>query len=106
MLVDDALRAAGVVRAFEGPIVDVGSGGKGLLARPREYDHPSRRVRVEFLQCPDQFLLQHHRHRVQFFGAVQGDESRRILRADENRLELHGDGPGKATGRLEPSLPC
>ena len=43
MLVDDALRAAGVVRSFEGPIVDVGSGG-GSPGIPLASALPEREV--------------------------------------------------------------
>jgi 16S rRNA (guanine527-N7)-methyltransferase len=43
MLVDDALRAADVVRSFEGPIVDVGSGG-GSPGIPLASALPEREV--------------------------------------------------------------
>jgi 16S rRNA (guanine527-N7)-methyltransferase len=43
MLVDDALRAADVVRSFEGPIVDVGSGG-GSPGIPLAFALPEREV--------------------------------------------------------------
>jgi 16S rRNA (guanine527-N7)-methyltransferase len=53
MLVDDALRAADVVRSFEGPIVDVGSGG-GSPGIPLAVALPEREVTLleaEWRKC-------------------------------------------------------
>ena len=85
--------------------VDVRPRGEGLLTRPCDDDNASRLVRVKFAEGADEFFFQDHRHRVQLVRAVQGDKRNRILRADENRLESHGMRRGKATGRLESSLP-
>jgi 16S rRNA (guanine527-N7)-methyltransferase len=43
MLLDDALRAAPVLRSFDGPIVDVGSGG-GSPGIPLAFELPDREV--------------------------------------------------------------
>ena len=57
-LLDDSLRGVGVVREFDGPIVDVGSGG-GVPGIPLAASLPDREVtlleatrrKVDFLEC-------------------------------------------------------
>jgi 16S rRNA (guanine527-N7)-methyltransferase len=86
MLVDDALRAAGVVRAFEGPIVDVGSGG-GSPGIPLAAVLPEREVT----------LLEAERRKCDFLEQWAPPNARVVWgRAEEQPVDTYGVALAKA----------
>jgi 16S rRNA (guanine527-N7)-methyltransferase len=86
MLVDDALRAADVVRSFEGPIVDVGSGG-GSPGIPLAVALPEREVT----------LLEAERRKCDFLEQWAPPNVRVVWgRAEEQGVETYGVALAKA----------
>ena len=86
MLVDDALRAAGVVRSFEGPIVDVGSGG-GSPGIPLASALPEREVT----------LLEAERRKCDFLEQWAPPNARAVWgRAEEQPVDTYGVALAKA----------
>jgi 16S rRNA (guanine527-N7)-methyltransferase len=86
MLVDDALRAADVVQSFEGPIVDVGSGG-GSPGIPLAFALPEREVT----------LLEAERRKCDFLEQWAPPNARVVWgRAEEQAVDTYGVALGKA----------
>jgi 16S rRNA (guanine527-N7)-methyltransferase len=88
MLVEDALRGAHVVRAFEGPIVDVGS-GSGTPGLPLATALPDRSVT----------LLESNGRKAAFLDRVAGEfPNVRVARgrAEEHETDHYGIGLAKA----------
>jgi len=86
MLVDDALRATDVVRSFEGPIVDVGSGG-GSPGIPLASALPEREVT----------LLEAERRKCDFLEQWAPPNVRVVWgRAEEQGVDMYGVALAKA----------
>jgi 16S rRNA (guanine527-N7)-methyltransferase len=86
MLVDDALHAVEVVRSFEGPIVDVGSGG-GSPGIPLAAALPEREVT----------LLEAERRKCDFLERWAPPNARVIWgRAEEQPVDTYGVALAKA----------
>jgi len=86
MLVHDALRAADVVRSFEGPIVDVGSGG-GSPGIPLASALPEREVT----------LLEAERRKCDFLEQWAPPNARVVWgRAEEHAVDTYGVALAKA----------
>ena len=86
MLLDDALRAVGVVSAFEGPIVDVGSGG-GAPGIPLAAALPDREV----------VLLEANGRKCEFLRAWAPENARVVRgRAEEQEADVFGVAVAKA----------
>ena len=88
MLLDDALRGADVVREFDGPIVDVGSGG-GTPGIPLAAAFPEREVT----------LLEAERRKCDFLERWTGDfPNVRVVwgRAEEQATDAFGVAVAKA----------
>jgi 16S rRNA (guanine527-N7)-methyltransferase len=86
MLVDDALRAFDVVRSFEGPIVDVGSGG-GSPGIPLASALPEREVT----------LLEAERRKCDFLEQWAPPNARVVWgRAEEQGVDAYGVALAKA----------
>jgi 16S rRNA (guanine527-N7)-methyltransferase len=89
MLVEDALRAAGVVRMFDGPIVDVGSGG-GSPGIPLASALPDREVT----------LLESARRKCDFLEQWAPPNARVVWgRAEEQAVDTYGVALAKALAR-------
>jgi 16S rRNA (guanine527-N7)-methyltransferase len=86
MLVDDALRAADILRAFDGPIVDVGSGG-GSPGIPLASALPEREVT----------LLEAERRKCDFLEQWAPPNARVVWgRAEEQPVDTYGVALAKA----------
>ena len=86
MLVDDALRAVELVRSFEGPIVDVGSGG-GSPGIPLALALPDRQVT----------LLEASRRKCDFLDRFAPPNARVVWgRAEEQEPDAYGVALAKA----------
>ncbi len=88
MLLDDSLRAKDVVESFEGPIVDVGSGG-GAPGIPLAAALPNREVT----------LLESERRKVDFLGRWTAElPNLRVVwgRAEEQETDQFGVALAKA----------
>ncbi|HEY8317035.1 MAG TPA: RsmG family class I SAM-dependent methyltransferase, partial [Gaiellaceae bacterium] len=86
MLVDDAVRAVDVVRAFEGPIVDVGSGG-GSPGIPLACALPERELT----------LLEAERRKCDFLEQWAPPNARVVWgRAEEQGVDTYGVALAKA----------
>jgi 16S rRNA (guanine527-N7)-methyltransferase len=88
MLVEDALRAVEVIREFEGPIIDVGSGG-GSPGIPIAASLPDRRVT----------LLEANTRKAQFLERVAADLPNVTIvhgRAEEQGADRYGVATAKA----------
>jgi 16S rRNA (guanine527-N7)-methyltransferase len=86
MLLDDALRAVDVVRSFEGPVVDVGSGG-GSPGIPLAAELPER----EFT------LVEAERRKCEFLEQWAPANARVVWgRAEEQERETYGVAVAKA----------
>jgi 16S rRNA (guanine527-N7)-methyltransferase len=86
MLVDDALRAVDVVRPFDGPIVDVGSGG-GSPGIPLAAALPEREVT----------LLEAERRKCDFLERWAPPNARVVWgRAEEQPVDTYGVALAKA----------
>ncbi|MGZ8716549.1 MAG: RsmG family class I SAM-dependent methyltransferase [Gaiellaceae bacterium] len=89
MLLDDALRAADLVRGFDGPIVDVGSGG-GSPGIPLAFELPDRRVT----------LLEAERRKCDFLERWAPPNATVVWgRAEEQKTDAYGVALAKALGR-------
>jgi 16S rRNA (guanine527-N7)-methyltransferase len=89
MLLDDALRAADVVRSFDGPIVDVGSGG-GSPGIPLALALPEREVT----------LLEAERRKCDFLERWAPANVRVVWgRAEEQPVDSYGVALAKALAR-------
>jgi 16S rRNA (guanine527-N7)-methyltransferase len=89
MLLDDALRAAELVRGLEGPIVDVGSGG-GSPGIPLAFELPDREVT----------LLEAERRKCDFLERwVPPNASVVWGRAEEQATDAYGVALAKALGQ-------
>jgi 16S rRNA (guanine527-N7)-methyltransferase len=86
MLLDDSLRGVGLVRATDGPVVDVGSGG-GAPGIPLAHALPER----EFV------LLEAERRKCEFLEAWAPRNARVVWgRAEEQELDWAGVAVAKA----------
>ena len=88
MLLDDALRGVGLVQSFEGPIVDVGSGG-GTPGIPLAASLPTREVR----------LLEAQRRKCEFLRRWEPElPNLRVIwgRAEEQPTDAFGVAVAKA----------
>ena len=86
MLLDDALRAVEVVRAYDGPIVDVGSGG-GSPGIPLAYALPDREVT----------LVEAERRKCDFLEQWAPENARVVWgRAEEQEVDAYGVAVAKA----------
>jgi 16S rRNA (guanine527-N7)-methyltransferase len=89
MLLDDALRAVDLVRAFEGPIVDVGSGG-GSPGIPLAFELPDR----------DVTLLEAERRKCDFLQRWAPQNATVVWgRAEEQETDVYGVALAKALGQ-------
>ena len=89
MLLDDALRAVELVRGFEGPIVDVGSGG-GSPGIPLAAALPEREL----------ILLEAERRKCDFLERWAPPNARVVWgRAEEQVPDAYGVAVAKALGR-------
>jgi 16S rRNA (guanine527-N7)-methyltransferase len=99
MLLDDALRAVEIVRAYDGPIVDVGSGG-GSPGIPLAFVLPEREMT----------LLEAERRKCDFLREWAPPNARVVWgRAEEQEVDAYGVALAKALARppvaVEWSLP-
>jgi 16S rRNA (guanine527-N7)-methyltransferase len=99
MLLDDALRAAEVVRSYDGPIVDVGSGG-GSPGIPLAVALPAREMT----------LLEAERRKCDFLEQWAPPNARVVWgRAEEQEVDAYGVALAKALAQpptaLEWTLP-
>lgn len=86
MLLDDALRAVGVVGAFEGPLVDLGSGG-GSPGIPLAVSLPEREVT----------LVEAERRKCEFLERWAPPNARVVWgRAEEQPTDAYGVATAKA----------
>jgi len=86
MLLDDSLRGAGIVSRFDGPIVDVGSGG-GAPGIPLAHAFPDREV----------ILLEAERRKCEFLEAWAPANARVVWgRAEEQLTDWAGVAVAKA----------
>ena len=86
MLLDDSLRAVDVVAGFDGPIVDVGSGG-GAPGIPLAVALPEREVT----------LLEANGHKCEFLHRWAPPNARVVQgRAEEQQTDLYGVAVAKA----------
>lgn len=86
MLLEDALRAADLVRGFDGTIVDVGSGG-GSPGIPLAFELPDREVT----------LLEAERRKCDFLGRWAPPNARVLWgRAEEQEPDTYGVALAKA----------
>jgi 16S rRNA (guanine527-N7)-methyltransferase len=86
MLVDDALRAAELVRSFDGPVVDVGSGG-GSPGIPLAFALPDREIT----------LLESSRRKCHFLDRFAPPNARVVWgRAEEQEPDTYGVALAKA----------
>lgn len=89
MLLDDALRGVEVVRSFDGPIVDVGSGG-GSPGIPLAVALPEREVT----------LLEAERRKCDFLREWAPPNARVVWgRAEEQEVDAYGVAVAKALAR-------
>ncbi len=89
MLLEDSLRAVGLVRRFEGPIVDVGSGG-GAPGIPLASALPEREVT----------LLEAERRKCDFLERWAPPNARVVWgRAEEQETDAFGVAVAKALAR-------
>ncbi|MDX6485190.1 MAG: rRNA (guanine527-N7)-methyltransferase, partial [Gaiellaceae bacterium] len=89
MLLDDALRAVEMVRGYEGPIVDVGSGG-GSPGIPLAASLPEREVT----------LLEAERRKCDFLEQWAPPNARVVWgRAEEQDADAYGVALAKALAR-------
>jgi 16S rRNA (guanine527-N7)-methyltransferase len=89
MLLDDALRAADLVRGFEGPILDVGSGG-GSPGIPLAFALPDRNV----------ILLEAERRKCDFLERWAPPNATVVWgRAEEQEADAYGVALAKALGQ-------
>ena len=89
MLVDDAMRAVGLVRSFEGPVVDVGSGG-GSPGIPLALALADREVT----------LLEASRRKCDFLERFAPSNARVVWgRAEEQEPDAYGVALAKALAR-------
>jgi 16S rRNA (guanine527-N7)-methyltransferase len=94
MLLDDALRAVAVVRAYEGPIVDVGSGG-GSPGIPLAASLPDREV----------VLLEAERRKCKFLERWAPPNARVVRgRAEEQEVDAYGVALAKALAQPATAL--
>ena len=89
MLLDDALRAADLVRGFDGPIVDVGSGG-GSPGIPLAFELPERQMT----------LVEAERRKCDFLGRWAPPNATVVWgRAEEQETDVFGVALAKALGQ-------
>ena len=94
MLLDDALRAVELVRSFEGPIVDVGSGG-GSPGIPLAVALPEREVT----------LLEAERRKCDFLERFAPSNARVLWgRAEEQPVDSYGVAVAKALAKPPTAL--
>ena len=94
MLLDDALRAVDVVRGYEGPIVDVGSGG-GSPGIPLAASLPEREV----------VLLEAERRKCEFLERWAPPNARVVWgRAEEQEPDVFGVALAKALAQPATAL--
>ena len=94
MLLDDALRAVEVVRSYDGPIVDVGSGG-GSPGIPLACALPDRAVT----------LVEAERRKCRFLEVWAPPNARVVWgRAEEQPVESFGVGVAKALAQPATAL--
>ncbi|HEX2496839.1 MAG TPA: RsmG family class I SAM-dependent methyltransferase [Gaiellaceae bacterium] len=88
MLLEDSLRGVSVVREFEGPIVDVGSGG-GAPGIPLAAALPDRKVTLLEAERRKADFLERWRARLPNLEVVRG-------RAEEQEVDQYGVAVAKA----------
>jgi 16S rRNA (guanine527-N7)-methyltransferase len=94
MLLDDALRAVELVRRFEGPLVDVGSGG-GSPGIPLAVALPEREVT----------LLEAERRKCDFLERFAPPNARVVWgRAEEQPVDTYGVAVAKALAKPPTAL--
>lgn len=94
MLIDDALRAVDVVRAYEGRVVDVGSGG-GSPGIPLAFALPEREVT----------LLESERRKCDFLREWAPPNARVVWgRAEEQEADAYGVALAKALAKPPTAL--
>jgi len=94
MLLDDALRAVELVRSFEGPIIDVGSGG-GSPGIPLAVALPEREVT----------LLEAERRKCDFLERYAPPNARVLWgRAEEQPVDSYGVAVAKALAKPPTAL--
>ena len=94
MLLDDALRAVELVRSFEGPLVDVGSGG-GSPGIPLAVALPEREVT----------LLEAERRKCDFLERFAPPNARVLWgRAEEQPVDSYGVAVAKALAKPPTAL--
>ena len=94
MLLDDALRAVDIVRGFDGPMVDVGSGG-GSPGIPLAVALPEREVT----------LLEAERRKCDFLEQWAPPNARVVWgRAEEQEVDVYGVALAKALAQPPTAL--
>ena len=88
MLLEDSLRGVGIVQAFEGPVVDVGSGG-GAPGIPLAAALPDRRITLIEAERRKAEFLERWRERLPNLDVVWG-------RAEEQETDRFGVAVAKA----------
>jgi hypothetical protein len=81
------------------PLVDVGAHAERALAGARQHDGAHVRIRFEMRGGGFELIEHGRRQRIQLVGAIERDDSNRVLFLDLDQLRLSHDAPPSIRGR-------